>query len=55
MLCEKPFARNADEARMLLTLLNAGIERFLQVAPNDKGVMHLLGVYNNLLRMWSEN
>ena len=48
-------AIRSDEARMLLTLLNAGIERFLQVAPNDKGVMHLLGVYNNLLRMWSEN
>jgi PKHD-type hydroxylase len=48
-------AIRSDEARMLLTSLNAGIERFLQVAPDDKGVMHLLGVYNNLLRMWSEN
>jgi predicted 2-oxoglutarate/Fe(II)-dependent dioxygenase YbiX len=25
------------------------------VAPNDEGVMHFMGVYNNLLRMWSEN
>jgi len=48
-------AIRSDEARMLLTSLNAGIERFLQVAPNDKGVMQLMGVYNNLLRMWSEN
>jgi PKHD-type hydroxylase len=47
-------AIRSDEARMLLTSLNAGIERFIQVAPNDTGVMHLLGVYNNLLRMWSE-
>jgi PKHD-type hydroxylase len=48
-------AIRSNEARMLLASLNAGIERFLQVAPNDEGVMHFMGVYNNLLRMWSEN
>ena len=43
-----------DHQRQLLRELDAAIMQVNQAAPNNKAALNLLGIYHNLLRMWSD-
>jgi PKHD-type hydroxylase len=43
-----------DHQRQLLRDLDAAIMQVNQAVPNNKAALNLLGIYHNLLRMWSD-
>jgi PKHD-type hydroxylase len=43
-----------DHQRQLLRDLDTAIMQVNQVLPNNKVALKLLGIYHNLLRMWSD-
>jgi PKHD-type hydroxylase len=43
-----------DSKRAVLADIDAALEDFNRIAPDNPGIMRLHGVYNNLLRLWSE-
>ena len=47
-------AIRSDAQRMLLTELQSSIDHMRHAVPGNPGIMELMGVYSNLLRLWSE-